>query len=151
MDYIKLFESFKSHDDYINWIENQGFEYKDNLGDITIKKNDSYIEFFKMKDTYHLVEFNDLDLNKVYSEIGEECYFISKIVIENENPMIIKKFLSFVNELALMDNYYTIVLVAEPFKDKKLSYDRLIKLYKNLGFSEFEEISNGSMIMYKHI
>ena len=95
-----------------------------------------------MKDTHDLVEFNDLDLSDVYEIIGDECYFISSVVINNESPLLIRRFFKYVEEFALIEGYNTICLVAEPFKDKRLPYQQLISLYEN--------ISEESMLMYKH-
>ena len=151
MKYIKLFESHYNFENIINQIKNDGFSYKEFGGDMKISKNGSYVKFFYMKDTYHIIEFNDVSLEKVYDEIGEECYFVSSVSIDNDSPLLIRRFLTYVENFAVEHEIDTICLVAEPFGNKKLSYDKLISLYQRMGFIKFEDISEGVTIMYKNI
>jgi len=138
MRHIKLYEEFKEVESY---------------GDYTYGNGKSYIKYFKMKDTHSIVEFTDLDLDSVYSEIGEECIFIDKVYIHpDDNPLILRSFLSKVEEYAKEVGYNTIATNAEPFADKRLNVNQLVSLYKKLGFIVYQELpSGGAFIMYKEL
>ena len=133
--------------------ESNQIETTYNDGVYVISKGESYLNFFRMKDTYHIVEFNDvLDLDDIYSEIGEECYFIKEIYINpDDSPFLIKQFIKIVEKHCIDDGYDTICFVAEPFLDKRLDYNRLVDLYEKLGFTKYMEIGNEQMLMFKHL
>jgi len=138
MKHIKLYEEFNEIESY---------------GDYTYGNGKSYIKYFKMKDTYSLVEFTGLDLESVYGEIGEECVFVDKVYIHPEdNPLILRRFLSKVENYTKEIGYNTIVLDAEPFDDKRLDVSKLINLYEKFGFIVYQELpSGGAYIMYKKL
>lgn len=60
MRHLKLFEDF---------IETE------NYGEYNYGNGKSYIQYFKMKDTHSIVEFNGMDLESVYDIIGDHCIF----------------------------------------------------------------------------
>ena len=138
MKYLKLFENFTE-------TENYG-EYKYGNGK-------SYMQYFKMKDTHSLVEFNGMDLESVYDTIGDHCIFIEKVYIHpDDSPMILRRFLSKVEEFANEEDYGVIATVAEPFEDKRLNVNQLVELYQKFGFVVYDKLpSSEAYIMYKDL
>lgn len=138
MKHLKLFENF---------------EETENYGEYTYSNGKSYIKYFKMKDTHSIVEFNGMDLDEVYSEIGQECIFIDKVYIHPEdNPLILRRFLSKVESYANEEDYNVIATMAEPFEDKRLNVNQLVDLYKKFGFIIFQKLpDNEAYIMYKEL
>lgn len=142
MKYLKIFEGY----------DNQ-IEIKEEWGVYTATKGKSYIEYHYMKDTHSLVEFNGMDLESVYSEIGEECVFVQKVYIDpTDNPIILRRFVNIVENYTREKDVNVIVLVAEPFADKRLDSTQLTELYKLFGFINYEKLPDTeNYIMYKEI
>jgi hypothetical protein len=138
MKYIKLFEDFKTSEVY---------------GEYTYSNEKSYIKYFKMKDTHSIVEFTDMDLDTLYSEVGQECIFIDKVYIHpDDSPLMLRRFLSKVEEYAHSEGYTTIATMADAFEDKRLSTEQLVELYKKFGFITYQKVPESeAYIMYKDI
>ncbi len=141
--YILKFESFN---------ESITTEFVDNNGEYQYKKDNSYINFEILRDTYNIVEFNsELNLEDVYNTIGDRGVLITKIYLDpNDSPILIKKFLKDVENFCIDNDERVIMLVAEPFGDKRQNKKRLVEFYSNCGFDIFSNIGKG-VLMYKHI
>jgi GNAT superfamily N-acetyltransferase len=138
MKHLKLFEEFT---------------VKENFGEYNYTNGKSYIQYFKMKDTHSLVEFNGMDLESVYDIIGDHCIFIDKVYIHpDDSPLILRRFLNKVEEYAKEEDYNVIATLAEPFEDKRLNVNQLIELYQKFGFVVYEKLPDSeAYIMYKDL
>jgi hypothetical protein len=114
-------------------------------------KNGSYINFYKI-DIEYLAEFNtNLNLRKLFETFGDEALFINKLFIsKRENPFIIKRFIKKVEKYAEENDIKNIILIAEPFMDKRLNIERMIKLYEFFGFEIYQKLSQKSYLMFKN-